>query len=125
MITRASSRTSRVERAANDLDLRICTALQNRDDVESAVLPADPGPLQILLGGQDDPALLLVGDRLAGRAEREPAAPLDLDETEDDALSRDEVDLAAARAEVALDDLVALGLQAPPRQPLPALAGAA
>ena len=75
------------------------------DDVEAAdeVLEARVG-LEILRGEHREAALLGRRHRFGGSAEARAAFGAHLDEAEDVAFHRDEVDLADARAELALED---------------------
>src|SRR5690242_2887296 len=81
----------------------------NAHDVEADALEDAAAKREVLLGRPADPRLFDGRHRFDRRATRERAPDLHLDEDEDAAIERDEVDLAAAAAEVAFEDMVAAG----------------
>ena len=66
---------------------------------------------QIVPRGEDDALALDRGDARSGVAEIAPAAQPDLDEDQRPAIPADQVDLAAAHPEIALDDALTATLQ--------------
>ena len=66
---------------------------------------------QIVPRGEDDALALACSDARSGTAEIAPAAQPDLDEDQRSAVAADQVDLAAAHPEIALDDALTAMLQ--------------
>src|SRR6266581_1000802 len=71
-----------LECAAEDLDLRTPSFIQNRDDVEAARRPSGPLALEIGLRRAEDPPLFFSRHGLGGNPEADPVASLHLDEAE-------------------------------------------
>ena len=96
---RAACRGRRLECAAEEADRdRAVLHSEDRDDVETPRARARAGRAAgNHSAARKDPTLLLDGDRLLGKSEPRAPASLHLDEAEDAALHRDEIDLPGPR----------------------------
>src|SRR5690348_9672032 len=79
----------------------------NAHDVEADAMEDAPAEREVFLGRPADPRLFDGRHRFYRRTARQRAPDFHLDENEDAAVESDEVDLAAAAAEIALEDMVA------------------
>jgi len=79
----------------------------NAHDVEADTSEDAAAKREVFLGRPADPCLFDGRHRFDGRAAEERAPDFHLDEYEDAAVERDEIHLAAAAAEIALEDVVA------------------
>ena len=77
------------------------------DDVEADALEHTPAKCQIFLCRSADPRLFQRGHGFDRRSASERAPHFDLDEHENAAVERDQVDFAAAASEIALEDVIA------------------